>query len=76
VPARRHLGAANATGLEWGVRPAFLDRLIATQCRGGLLRHTMPDSEAFKEVGDWADRERPASTTCSTPILRPTFRRV
>jgi hypothetical protein len=68
VPARRHLGAANATGLEWGVRPAFLDRLIATQCRGGLLRHTMPDSEAFKEVGDWADRERRASTTCSTPI--------
>ncbi len=58
VPARRHLGAANATGLEWGVRPAFLDRLIATQCRGGLLRHTMPDSEAFKEVGDWADRRK------------------
>ncbi|NBW07876.1 MAG: DUF3089 domain-containing protein [Caulobacteraceae bacterium] len=58
VPARRHLGAANATGLEWGVRPAFLDRLIATQCRGGLLRHTMPESEAFKEVGDWADRRK------------------
>jgi hypothetical protein len=58
VPARRHLGAANATGLEWGVRPAFLDRLIATQCRGGLLRHTMPDSEAFKEVGNWADRRK------------------
>lgn len=58
VPARRHLGAANATGLEWGVRPAFLDRLVATQCRGGLLRHTMPDSEAFKEVGDWADRRK------------------
>lgn len=58
VPARRHLGAANATGLEWGVRPAFLDRLIATQCRGGLLRHTMPDSESFREVGDWADRRK------------------
>ncbi|HEX8469931.1 MAG TPA: DUF3089 domain-containing protein [Brevundimonas sp.] len=58
VPARRHLGAANATGLEWGVRPAFLDRLIATQCRGGLLRHTMPDTESFREVGDWADRRK------------------
>lgn len=58
VPARRHLGAANATGLEWGVRPAFLDRLIATQCRGGLLRHTEADSDAFREVGSWADRRK------------------
>lgn len=58
VPARRHLGASNATGLEWGVRPAFLDRLITTQCRGGLLRHSLPRSEAFREVGDWADRRK------------------
>jgi hypothetical protein len=58
VPARRHLGASNATGLEWGVRPAFLDRLIETQCRDGLLRQTTPSSEAFREVGDWADRRK------------------
>ncbi|WP_395650688.1 DUF3089 domain-containing protein [Brevundimonas sp.] len=58
VPARRHLGAANATGLEWGVRPAFLDRLVTTQCRDGLLRHSLPKSEAFREVGDWADRRK------------------
>ena len=58
VPARRHLGATNATGLEWGVRPAFLDRLIATRCRAGLLRHSKPDSESFREVGDWADRRK------------------
>lgn len=58
VPARRHLGATNATGLEWGVRPAFMDRLIATRCQGGLLRHTEPRTESFREVGDWADRRK------------------
>lgn len=58
VPARRHLGASNATGLEWGLRPAFLDRLVKTQCRDGLLRHSLPRSEAFREVGDWADRRK------------------
>jgi len=58
VPARRHLGASNATGLEWGVRPAFLGRLISTQCRDGLLRQGVPKSEAFKEVGNWADRRK------------------
>lgn len=58
VPARSHLGASNATGLEWGVRPAFLDRLVATQCRDGLLRHSVPKSESFREVGNWADRRK------------------
>ncbi len=58
APARRHLGATNATGLEWGVRPAFLDRLITTRCRAGLLRHSKPDSESLREVGDWADRRK------------------
>lgn len=58
VPARRHLGAANATGLEWGVRPAFIDRQIATQCRDGLLRHTVLKSESFREFSGWADRRK------------------
>lgn len=58
VPARRHRGAANATGLEWGVRPAFIDRAVATQCRDGLLRHTELTTESFREVGDWADRRK------------------
>ncbi len=58
VPARQHLGATNATGLEWGVRPAFIDRLIQTQCVDGLLRYSKPDSESFREVGDWADRRK------------------
>ncbi len=58
VPARRHLGASNATGLEWGVRPAFLDRLVSTQCLDGLLRHSVPKSESFREVGSWSDRRK------------------
>lgn len=58
VPARRHLGAANATGLEWGVRPAFIDRQIATQCREGLLRHSVLKSESFREFRGWADRRK------------------
>ncbi len=55
---RRHLGAANATGLEWGVRPAFLPRQVETQCRDGLLRYTRPPSEAFKDGGSWTDRRK------------------
>lgn len=58
VSARLHHGAANATGLEWGVRPAFIDRAVATQCRDGILRHTELTTESFKEVGNWADRRK------------------
>lgn len=58
VPARLHHGAANATGLEWGVRPAFIDRAVATRCVNGILRHTELTTESFKEVGDWADRRK------------------
>ena len=61
VPARRHHGAANATGLEWGVRPAFIDRSVATQCREGILRHTELMTESFREVGNWADRRKARS---------------
>lgn len=58
VPARLHHGAANATGLEWGVRPAFIDRAVGTQCRLGILRHTELTTESFREVGNWADRRK------------------
>ncbi|MDB5448016.1 MAG: hypothetical protein JWQ97_3333, partial [Phenylobacterium sp.] len=36
APARLALGAANATGLEWGARPGFLARQVSAQCRGGV----------------------------------------
>ncbi|MBU4136304.1 MAG: DUF3089 domain-containing protein, partial [Alphaproteobacteria bacterium] len=58
VEARLHQGATNATGLEWGVRPALMAREIATQCRGGLLRHTEPRTESFRETGSWSDRRK------------------
>ena len=58
VEARQHRGAANASQLEWGVRPAFLDRQIAAQCRDGLLRHTRPESDSFRPAGGWADRRK------------------
>lgn len=58
VAARSHVGAANATGLEWGLRPAFLDRLVATQCRDGLLRHNQPRSESFAARGTWNERRK------------------
>lgn len=58
VPARRHLGGANATDIEWGLRPAFIDRQIATQCREGLLWHTAPTSESFREWNGWTARRK------------------
>lgn len=58
VEARLHRGATNATGLEWGVRPALMAREIATQCRDGLLRHTEPGTESFRETGGWTDRRK------------------
>lgn len=58
VPARAHLGATNATGLEWGARPALIARTVATGCKDGLLRHTHPEMESFRETGSWADRRK------------------
>lgn len=58
VEARMNRGATNATGLEWGARPALLAREIATQCREGLLRHTEPEMESFRQAGGWADRRK------------------
>ena len=58
VEARLHQGATNATGLEWGVRPALMAREVATQCRGGLLRHTELRTESFRESGGWTARRK------------------
>jgi len=58
VDARRQQGATNATGLEWGARPALITRLISTRCHDGLLRYSEPNSESFRETGSWADRRK------------------
>lgn len=58
VAARRHHGATNATGLEWGVRPALIAHEIATECRDGVLRFSAPRQESFRSAGSWADRRK------------------
>lgn len=56
VPPRENLGAANATGMEWGARPAFLQRQVGAQCVNGVLRVTKPKSDAFKPSSSWSDQ--------------------
>ena len=58
LEARESRGATNATGLEWGARPALMAREVATECRGGLLRHTEPKLESFRAQGSWTDRRK------------------
>jgi hypothetical protein len=58
APARLHLGAANATGLEWGARPAFLARKIRARCERGILRISRPKSSSLRPSGSWADRQK------------------
>ncbi|WP_296596502.1 DUF3089 domain-containing protein [Phenylobacterium sp.] len=58
APARLHLGAANATGLEWGARPAFMARQVAAHCEGGVLVVSHPKSSSLQPRGDWADRRK------------------
>lgn len=58
APARLNVGAANATGLEWGARPAFLTRQVGAHCENGVLRITRAKSQAFKATGSWADRQK------------------
>jgi len=53
---RLNLGAANATGLEWGARPGFMARQVGARCEGGILRVTRPRSASLRPTGDWAER--------------------
>lgn len=58
APARLHQGAANATGLEWGARPAFMTRQVSARCEGGLLKVSRPRSASLQQRGSWADRRK------------------
>jgi hypothetical protein len=53
-----NLGAANASKLEWGVRPAFLPRQVSARCEGGVLWVSHPRSGALRRAGGWADRQK------------------
>ncbi len=56
APEQANLGAANATDLEWGLRPAFLPRQVSARCSGGLLLMSRPHSPTLKSAGGWADQ--------------------
>ena len=56
APARLNLGAANASELEWGARPAFMPRQVAAQCVGGVLRISRPRSNSLRRAGNWPDK--------------------
>ncbi len=53
---KANVGAANATGLEWGVRPAFLAHQTSATCEAGLLRLGAPHSPDLKRSGSWTER--------------------
>ena len=58
APARLNLGAANATGLEWDARPAFLARQVSARCENGVLQVSKPRSGAFVRNGSWTERKK------------------
>ena len=75
APARLNLGAANATGLEWGARPGFLGRQVAAQCDGRHPAGHRPRARrrcARPATGSSGCASR--RSTCSGPIWRPTRR--
>jgi hypothetical protein len=58
APDRDNLGAANASKLEWGARPAFLPHQVTAQCKDGLLWVSKPKSATLKPTGAWVDRQK------------------
>lgn len=58
TPIRAHAGATNATGLEWEAHPALQSGMISAACVEGVLRHTPPRGESFRQAGSWADRRK------------------
>lgn len=55
---RLHLGAANATGLEWGARPGLVARAVSARCEGGMLRVSRPQSASLRPAGSLSDRQK------------------
>ncbi len=51
-------GAANATGLEWGARPAFLAHEVSAACQSGLLHVSAPLAPSLQPPGGWLARRR------------------
>jgi hypothetical protein len=60
VPRKFNLGAASASGLEWGVQPGFLADQVAAQCVDGILKVSRPKSPSLRVGRNWAERMRVA----------------
>ncbi len=58
APPRLDLGATNASGLEWGARPAFLPREVSARCVDGYLEVSQPASPSLRRSGGWLERFR------------------
>lgn len=58
APSKLNQGAANATGLEWGARPAFLSRQVSARCQAGVLRVSRPKSTSLRPSGSWTDQRK------------------
>ncbi|MDC7681784.1 DUF3089 domain-containing protein [Asticcacaulis sp. BYS171W] len=58
VDARHSLGAANATGLEWGAIPGLISRRTSARCRGEILYVSKPSGDSFAYSGSWAERRK------------------
>lgn len=58
IDVRHSQGAANATGLEWGVAPALIPRKVSARCRNGILVVNKPPLSSFKRAGSWEDRNK------------------
>ncbi len=56
--AKAGRGAANATGLEWGARPAFLAHEVSAACRTGLLHVSVPLAPSLQTTGGLFGRRR------------------
>ena len=50
------LGAANASGMGWGVRPPYQKREIHARCVEGFLSVSKPRSSAFRRARGWSDQ--------------------
>ncbi len=53
-----NLGAAAATRLEWGLRPALLAGQVSARCKDGLLRISRPRSPALQRATAWPEHLR------------------
>jgi hypothetical protein len=77
APARLNVGAANATGLEWGARPAFLVHQVSARCSQGLLLVSRPRSASLQRNGTWtAALEAPAYNLFYADVEADAMRRL